>query len=109
MAIYELAYNLRVPVYILENEMPYSEFLNWGKYFDARPIGWREDDRTYKLLNAQGVKEKPWAIFPSLFSIKRYSEKIKAGRPGTLDMGNFASSEMFSRINSAKNGERLDL
>ena len=54
-----------MPVYML-SEMPYDEFLGWFAYFDARPIGWREDDRAHKLLQAQGVKAKPEEIFYSL-------------------------------------------
>lgn len=58
-----------MPVYILK-EMPYDELLGWMEYFSIRPQGWSEDFRTYLLLSAQGVKEKPEKIFPSLNSLK---------------------------------------
>jgi len=58
-----------MPVYKL-CEMPYEEFLGWLHYFKMRPADWREDQRTYMLLSAQGVKKKPEEIFASLQAIK---------------------------------------
>ena len=52
--------------------MPASELNTWAKYFEARPIGWREDNRTAMLLNAQGVKESAVNIFPTLNQLKRW-------------------------------------
>jgi len=49
--------------------MSYEEFLGWLSYFEQRPVEWRADDRASKLLQAQGVKEKPWALFHSLNAI----------------------------------------
>jgi hypothetical protein len=60
-----------MPVYKILDEMPYEELVNWTKYFKARPIGWREDNRTYMLLAAQGVKEKPERLFESLASLRK--------------------------------------
>jgi hypothetical protein len=53
--------------------MPYEEFLGWIKFFNQRPVGWREDNRVSMLLMAQGVKKKPHELFSSLASIKKYS------------------------------------
>lgn len=50
--------------------MPYVELLKWVSFFNRRPIGWREDQRTYMLLSAQGLKEEPEALFPSLKALK---------------------------------------
>jgi hypothetical protein len=55
-----------MPVYVLENEMPYTELLKWTEFFKRRPPGWREDQRTYLMLRSQGVKEKAENIFPTL-------------------------------------------
>jgi hypothetical protein len=71
-----------------------------------RPIGWRDDDRTYKLLQVQGVKEKPTSIFPSLAAIYNPPKRHIGD---TLDVGNFKRSLMFSKMLSAKNGDRLDV
>lgn len=60
-----------MPVYRLLNEMPYEELLNWFSYFNTRPIDWRDDQRTYMLLQAQGVKEKPEKLFESLNRLKQ--------------------------------------
>ena len=50
--------------------MPQTELLKWGQYFSKRPIGWREDQRTYMLLSAQGYKGKPEDLFPTLKQLK---------------------------------------
>lgn len=65
-----------MPVYILKNEMPYDELLNWVEYFKRRPIGWREDQRTYMFLRTQGVKEPAEKLFPTLEMIKLNSDRF---------------------------------
>jgi len=50
--------------------MPYVELLKWVSFFNRRPIGWREDQRTYMLLSAQGLKEEPEKLFPTLRALK---------------------------------------
>jgi len=59
--------------------MPYEEFQGWMKYFKVRPFGWREDQRTSMLLQAQGVKTKSTELFPSL------AEMYSQSRKGTID------------------------
>lgn len=54
--------------------MPYKELMNWIDFFDKRPVGWREDQRTYLMLRTQGVKASPESIFPTLKRIKQVSE-----------------------------------
>ena len=49
----------------IKKDMPYDELQGWFVYLSMHPIGWREDDRTYKLLLAQGCKGKPWDFFSS--------------------------------------------
>jgi hypothetical protein len=83
--------------------MPYDELIGWINYFEKRPVDWRADDRAYKLLCTQGVKEKPWRIFSSLNPIynapKSYDDK--------LDINSFKASGFFSKIMSAKGGETI--
>jgi len=50
--------------------MPYVELLKWASFFNRRPVGWREDQRTYMLLSAQGLKEEPETLFPTLKALK---------------------------------------
>jgi hypothetical protein len=64
-----------MPVYVILNEMPAEELNNWALYLDARPIGWREDNRTSMLLGAQGVKKLGPEIFPTLKQIKEWDAK----------------------------------
>ena len=59
-----------MPVYIIEQEMPAQELQKWALYLQARPIGWREDNRTSMMLNAQGVKQTGDQIFPTLRALK---------------------------------------
>lgn len=93
-----------MPIYKLVNEMPYEELIGWISYFEKRPIGWREDDRTFKLLQAQGVKEKPGAIFTSLQKI--YNLSSRNTEPGRID-SSFMQSVLFSKILTAKGGDKI--
>jgi len=57
--------------------MPHSELLMWAQYLQARPIGWREDNRTAMMLQCQGVKEESKNIFPTLNQMKRWEEQAE--------------------------------
>jgi hypothetical protein len=103
LAIYELAFHLHLPIYKLESEMTYEELLGWFSYFEQRPVGWREDDRTMKYLQTQGVKEKPWNIFASLDPI--YNRNKSEG----FNVSNFKHSGLFQKLLGAGGGDRLDL
>ena len=73
--------------------MPYDEFVKWQLFFDVHPVGWREDDRTLKLLQVQGFKGEPEAVFSSFARMKSK----------TNDNG-LKSSLMFKMMNSAVGG-----
>lgn len=87
--------------------MTYEEFLGWLDYFEKRPPEWRSDDRAYKYLQTQGVKEKPWVVFSSLNAI--YNSKKPSIEDGMLDPSQFKSSLMFSKMMEAVNGDKLSL
>lgn len=61
-------------------QMPYSEILDWVRYFRERPIGWREDHRA-SMIMAPHVKDfKPTKYFSSLNTIeneRRLGEKTE--------------------------------
>lgn len=82
--------------------MPYEELLGWFAYFEARPAGWREDDRTAKLLQAQGVKEKAYKLFPSLDAIYNSNKSDSA-------LSSLKGSTMFQKMMRAKGGDKLDI
>jgi len=88
--------------------MPYEELLGWISYFERRPVGWREDDRTYKLLAVQGVKENPGKLFHSLDVIYNTSSPT-ALKDGQIDSDSFKKSAMFARMLTAKGGDKLEL
>ena len=98
-----------MPVYKLLEEMSYAEFVRWISYFEQRPIGWREDLRAHKLLQAQGVKEKPEAIFSTIQQMKRFEERAKDKAPGKIDTNNLKRSVMFNKMLGAKGGETIPL
>ena len=75
--------------------MSYEELLAWQYYFERRPVGWREDDRTFKLLQVQGCKAKAGEIFPSLSSI--YNRAPQIDEDGELDISGFKQSFLFQR------------
>jgi len=54
--------------------MPYDELTKWFEFFNRRPVGWRDDQRAYMLLRAQGVKEHPETIFPALKQIHNHEQ-----------------------------------
>jgi hypothetical protein len=95
--------------------MPYDEFLGWQQFFGERPIGWREDDRTMKLLQAQGVKERPGNIFYSLKAMQDAearretisAEEDKARGVSKTPKG-LKGSMMFSLMSGAVGGDKID-
>ena len=98
-----------MPVYKLV-EMPYDELQGWFAYFEARPVGWREDDRTMKLLQVQGVKAKPAEIFSSLAQLTAFQEKKVSDRPpGMISAENLKRSAFFSNMLGAVGGDKLEL
>lgn len=83
--------------------MPYDELLKWHLYLEKRPYGWREDDRAYKLLCAQGAKVKPAEAFPSLHVI--YSRTPLPD--DQLDGQALKRSGIFSMMLAAKGGDNV--
>ena len=111
MLIYEIALHLGTSITELA-ERPYEELLGWTAYFDLRPYGWRDDDRVFKLLQAQGIKAKPESIFPSLkmiYNPPKAGKKIKEDlSPGMVSANNFKGSALFNRMLTATGGDKLD-
>lgn len=95
-----------MPVHKLVDEMPYEEFLGWMNYFERRPADWRADDRAAKLIQAQGVKEKPWNLFASLLPIYKGTS---SGKADELNVKSLKGSTLFSRMLSSKGGDKLEL
>lgn len=82
-------------MYKLEYEMPYTELLKWISFFRKRPIGWREDQRAYMLLAAQGVKEKPERLFPALAIIRDANRPV--AKEGAVPSGKFLENMLKAR------------
>ncbi len=101
MAIFELAYHLKQSVDEVRS-WSYDDFQKWFVYLEKRPVGWRDDDRTFKLLQAQGVKEKPESIFPSLKPIYKPAEQFNAQG---VNMASLKHSALFTKMLGAKGGD----
>ena len=99
-----------MPVYRLAAEMPYEELLHWFEYFKIRPPGWQEDQRVSMLLQAQGVKEKPEKLFPSLKAIKenRYSSEEKRAASTLVTSGFLAKLQGAANTNNIEWEVSLD-
>jgi hypothetical protein len=90
-----------MPLYKLTQEMPYDEFIGWMQYFELRPVGWRDDDRTLKLLQVQGYKGKGSQVFPSLAALER-------GRNSSDPIDSLKGSIFFTKMREAKGGDKPD-
>jgi hypothetical protein len=80
MSIYEVAFFLGLPASYVESEMSNKELTGWFNYFERRPPGWREDQRTAMLVNAFGAKKKPEELFPSLKSMQQAEAKAGSSK-----------------------------
>lgn len=86
--------------------MPYDELLGWINYFERRPVGWREDDRTYKLMRVQGTEQKATEVFPSLVAVfERPNIVIQDG----MLQSDFKGTSIFSKMLAAKGGDVINL
>jgi len=79
--------------------MPYTELLNWISFFDRRPVGWREDQRTYLMLKTQGVKASAESLFHSLKRIKQVEEDKQVPDQAT------PKGKFLEMMLNAKNGD----
>jgi hypothetical protein len=103
-----------MPLYKLLTEMPYDEMQGWMSYLERRPVGWREDDRTLKLLQVQGFKGKGESIFSSLDALAKdmrtrklaHDAELKAGQISTA---NLKGSYLFQKLMSATGGDQIPL
>lgn len=85
--------------------MPYEELLGWLNYFERRPVDWRDDDRTFKLLQIQGYKGRPETVFHSLAALNNRP----VSEDGKMDMKNFKGSSVYHFLAAATGGDKIDL
>lgn len=69
-------------VHEIEYEMTHEEVIGWFEYFRRRPLGWREDQRTYMLLSALGTKARPEELFSSLTPSRGPTVEVGEGGEG---------------------------
>ena len=98
-----------MPVYQLMNEMPHDEFVMWHLYFEKRPVGWRNDDAMYKVLQTQGVKHKPEDIFMSLKPIYTKPVVVEPENKTLISTVGLPSSLLFQKILNARGGDQIPL
>ena len=100
LQLFDLAFLLRMPVYKMLEEMPYTELLGWQEYFDKRPFGWQDDARTYMLLKAFGCEARAEDLFPSLKALNKGEKSIGES---------LAKSNVASWLASAVGGDNVGL
>jgi len=100
--LYEIAFRLGIPVYKMLEEMPYEELLGWTAYFQSRPPGWQEDQRTYLLMKAAGFKGKGSDIFPTL-RLMEQTRSAKADAGHALPKGKFLN-KMLEAVGGDESG-----
>lgn len=66
--------------------------MGWIKYFNRRPIGWREDIRVSTQLAAAGVKSKADKIFPSIKQLQDVERQI------TTEGHKLLSSPFYNKV-----------
>jgi hypothetical protein len=107
--LFEIAYNLRMPVFELELNMPNEELLEWIAYFERRPVDWRDDLRFYRILQSLGVKAKPEEIFESIASIKKmeaYDAEREAFMKTSKELTtSLKRSSFFTKLLGAQGGD----
>lgn len=77
-------------------DMDYQELLGWFSYFELRPPGWREDDRTAKLLQVQGVKKSAHELFPSLAAM--HNKVVSSQTVGQAVVGSKIQSFLLNAV-----------
>lgn len=99
-----------MPVYKVV-QMPYDEFLGWISYFEQRPIGWRDDLRTMKILQSNGVKARPEALFESIAKLRQAEDarSDQYANKGQVSTNNLIRSALFSKMLAAKGGDKLEI
>ena len=88
-----MAFNLHITLKELL-ELSYDEYIGWIRYFNRRPIGWREDTRVSTQLAAAGVKSKADKIFPSIKQLNEIEKQI------TTEGHKLISSPFYNKIKS---------
>lgn len=101
LQLFEVAYNLGIPLYRLLDEMTFEEFLGWSEYFKLRPIGWREDYRASLIIKAFGSKINANKLFPSLEVISKSDSKKNLAE-------SLVQSPFFQKMLASKDGDHPD-
>jgi hypothetical protein len=79
--------------------------LKWNEFFRQRPIGWREDDRTHKLLQVQGVKAPGEEIFVSLAQMKELAKERQAAKSEVIN--SLVNSQLGVMLLNSVGGHKL--
>jgi hypothetical protein len=99
--LFELALQLHKTVGQLLVTMSHVEYRMWSEFFSNRPIGWREDDRAFKLMKTFGSDLKPGQAFSSLGSMAE-KEKERASYPKV-------GTPFHTMLLNAKGGDKLEI
>jgi hypothetical protein len=99
IALMQLAFLFKIPLYKLLNEMPYEEYLAWNAFFKLYPPGQAEDYRAAAIVAATAPKTPIEKLFPSLVPVAKPRDTIGEKLEG---------SSIFQHMLNAKGGDKLD-
>ena len=84
-------------------DLPHEELKKWFQYFNQRPIGWREDFRAYRIMQAFGTKEPIEKVFESARMMKTHNAEAE-DKPNPVKL-----SGILGKLGKAVGGETIPL
>lgn len=90
-----------MPVEEMLDSMSYHEYIGWLKFLKARPIGWREDLRTYYIMSSMApMKKSASEMFPTVKAVMASEEANKV----KIEEGALPSGVFLAKMLQAKGG-----
>lgn len=84
--------------------MAYDDYQGWLAYFQKRPPGWREDLRTFRIMQAFGTSAKAHEVFHSL----QLMQEADRQDPGAaMSAETLKSSAVYQFMQMSVNGDRI--
>lgn len=85
------------------NSMSYPEYIGWMKFLKDRPIGWREDLRTYYIMSSMApMKKTASEMFPTVNAVMQSEDRQKV----KIQEGALPSGAFLAKMMQAKGGDK---
>ena len=86
----------------LLESMSFQEYVLWLKFFNKRPLGWREDMRAYRLMCSSGNMPKNAKPGDWFSSLAQMSEAEAAENKAIPHRGTFVHTALMNARGGAK-------